>query len=44
MVNVSLGNRVTSIGSYAFAGCTLLKNLTLSAELTQISFNAFYNC
>ena len=35
---------ITSIGAYAFNGCTSLTNINLSPTLTTIGIQAFYNC
>lgn len=35
---------VTSIRSYAFAGCQSLSSITLGSSITEIGDNAFYNC
>ena len=35
---------ITSIGAYAFNGCTSLTNINLSPTLTTIGSHAFYNC
>lgn len=41
---VVLGDRVTSIGSQAFYGCTKMSKLTLPEGLTTIGFWAFEDC
>ena len=38
------GKPVTSIGSYAFYGCSGLTNLTIGNGVTSIGLSAFYNC
>ena len=41
---VTIGDGITSIGSYAFHGCTGMTELTLSNSLTSIGEYAFYSC
>ena len=38
------GHRVTAIGEYAFAKCSALKSLTISASVARISEDAFVGC
>ncbi len=38
------GYRVTAIGEYAFAKCSALKSLTISASVARISEDAFVGC
>ena len=40
----SLPNGITSIGSYAFSGCTNLALTSLPEGITSIGSSAFYNC
>ncbi|MBR4071090.1 MAG: leucine-rich repeat protein, partial [Clostridia bacterium] len=42
--NIILPEGVTSIGSYAFAGCSFLKSVALPSTLEHIGSGAFYNC
>ena len=37
-------NTVTSIGAYAFFGCTGLTSITIPSSVTSIGDSAFYNC
>ena len=39
-----LPNTLTSIGSYAFYGCSALKSIYLPSALTRIGWNAFQGC
>lgn len=41
---ISLGEGVTSIGNYAFAGCTNLESITIPASVTTIGESAFAGC
>jgi len=41
---VEIPNNVTTIGDYAFSGCTGLTNITLPDSLTTINQNAFGGC
>ena len=43
-VNTVIPNSVTSIGSYAFSGCSGLVSVTIPNSVTCIGDNAFYNC
>ena len=40
----TLGNKITSIGDYAFSGCTGLSNVTIPSSVTSISSYAFDGC
>jgi len=42
--NVVIPNEVTSIGSYAFAGCSTLNSITIPDSVTSIGSYAFNNC
>ncbi|MDR2267381.1 MAG: InlB B-repeat-containing protein, partial [Christensenellaceae bacterium] len=44
LVNVVLGDDITSIDTYAFYGCTALETITLPSSLTSISTATFYEC
>ena len=41
---VIIGTAVTSIGDYAFEGCSGLTNITIGDNVTSIGYAAFYNC
>ena len=41
---VAFGNSVTSIGKYAFAGCTGIVKIELPQSVTSLEENAFYRC
>ncbi len=41
---MTIGNSVTSIGSYAFAGCTGLTSVTIGNSVTSIGNGAFQYC
>ena len=41
---VNLGSGITSIGDYAFSGCTALDDVTLSPVLSHIGIYAFSGC
>ena len=44
LTSVTIGNSVTSIGSYAFQGCSSLKEIKCLAEETpEVHANAFYS-
>ena len=40
----TIGNAVTSIGKYAFSGCSGLTSITIPESVTSIGVNAFQNC
>ena len=40
----TLGNKITSIGDYAFSSCTGLTSITIPSSVTSIGSSAFYNC
>jgi len=42
--SVTLPSTLTSIGKFAFSGCSKLKTINLPNGLTTISLGAFYNC
>ncbi|MBQ6265265.1 MAG: leucine-rich repeat domain-containing protein [Clostridia bacterium] len=42
--SVTIGNSVTSIGDYAFSGCSRLTSVTIGNSVTSIGNSAFYNC
>ena len=44
MEELVIGNSVTAIGEYAFAGISTLKKLTIGESVKTIQNNAFYNC
>ena len=44
ITSVSIGDRITSIGSRAFYGCSDLADLTIGHSVTSIGDWAFYNC
>lgn len=41
---VTIGNSVTKIGSYAFCDCSGLTSVTIPNSVTQIGSSAFYGC
>ena len=41
---MTIGNSVTSIGNYAFSGCSSLTSVTIPNSVTNIGSDAFYNC
>lgn len=41
---VSIGEDVTSIGEWAFVGCSTLETVTIPVGITDIGFLAFLNC
>ena len=40
----TIPNSVTSIGDYAFSGCTSLTSVTIPNSVTSIGDSAFYGC
>ncbi len=44
MRELVIGNNVTAIGEYAFAGISTLKKVTIGESVKTIHNNAFYNC
>ena len=42
--NTTIPNSVTSIGNYAFSGCSGLTSVTIPNSVTSIGFSAFYGC
>ena len=44
ITSISIGNGVTSIGVYAFVGCTGLTSVNIPASVTNIESNAFFEC
>ena len=42
--NTVIPNSVTSIGNYAFSGCSSLTSITIPESVTNIGRYAFYNC
>ncbi len=42
--SVVIEEGVTSIGDYAFYGCSSLTSVTISNSVTSIGYRAFYNC
>ena len=44
LVDVQIGDCVTSIGDSAFTWCTVLTSITIPDSVTEIGNNAFYNC
>ena len=42
--NLIIPDSVTSIGDYAFYGCTGLASITIPNSVTSIGYRAFYNC
>ena len=44
LIYAKLPNTLTSIGGYAFYGCSALKSIYLPSALTRIGWNAFQGC
>ena len=44
ITSVVIESGVTTIGNYAFMGCTNLSSLSISNTVTKIGQNSFYNC
>ena len=44
LTSVSFGYNLTTIGNYAFNGCTSLANITLGKNVTDIGVRAFSSC
>ena len=44
ITSVTIGNSVTSIGGYAFEGCSGLTSVTIPNSVTQIGIRTFYGC
>jgi len=44
IINVVIGNKVTSIGNSAFGSCTELNKVTIGKSITQIGSSAFSGC
>ena len=42
--NTTIPNSVTSIGDWAFSGCSGLTSVTIGNSVTSIGFGAFYGC
>ena len=42
--NLVIGSGVSSIGNYAFSGCSSLSNVNLPNSITSIGSSAFNNC
>lgn len=44
LTNITIGNSVTSIGSYALSGCSSLTSITIGNNVTSIGSYAFSGC
>ena len=44
MTSITIPNSVTSIGIYAFSGCSNLTSITIPDSVTKIGNNAFSKC
>ena len=42
--SITIPNSITSIGNYAFYGCTSLTSVTIGNSVTSIGYAAFYGC
>ena len=42
--SITIPNNVTSIGNYAFSGCSSLTSITIPNNVTSIGYYAFYRC
>lgn len=41
---LTIGDKVTSIGDYAFSGCSRLTSVEIPSSVKSIGYNAFYGC
>ena len=44
LINITISNRITSIGSKAFYNCSSLTNITIPDNITTIGYSAFNSC
>jgi hypothetical protein len=44
ITRITIGDQVTSIGKYAFMGCTALRNIKVPGNVREINRGAFYQC
>lgn len=44
LTNFDIPQSVTSIGQYAFRGCSMLESVNIPASVTSIGYSAFYGC
>ena len=44
VTDMGIPDGVTSIGDYAFSGCSRLKSVTIPDSVTSIGYSAFYSC
>ncbi|MDE5566956.1 MAG: leucine-rich repeat domain-containing protein [Muribaculaceae bacterium] len=44
LTELTIGNLVTSIGSFAFRGCSSLTSITIPNSVTSVTDHAFYGC
>jgi hypothetical protein len=44
LTSITIPNSVTSIGNYAFSGCSSLTSVTVPSSVTSIGDYAFYGC